>query len=878
MTMLGLKRDFQIYFFTILAGLIHLGNVEFEHDLHKKQEAAFARNQDVLEISADLLGVPPDALEAVLTSKVIVVKDSEYTDFLSPPQAHEMRNRLISSVFSCLFSYIIDLVNRRLSKDDGVDCFIGVVNMGGLQAPSSSSLHQLCRNYAAERIHLLQVQQIERDFNSVSSKLNIPPATLIKDSVPLLIDNIYDVLHNVLKTINANNANSVQPNINKQFRVELLDDMHKKFGGHPKYSYSREDSSTGFSIYHSLGSVNYSLTALLQQLNNNLAGEFINLFRNKCINILLQQAFGENRITTVSNPKKAKTIMAGRSRLGTATRATWSRSRAGTSVPTAVLREKIRQGKLNPQLARAMHLGLSSDELKQNNGNDEGDGHVNISRLSGTALGHHRWAIDELIESIQGAHIWTLLSVPELFIREELVKSLNLPGIVAVQKSAPYIWNDALVDFAFYYSDLLGVDVSIPDEVDKNGNLPNIVNGNTITSSLKNKNLSPLIMEGSVLALKDLEWLTLEYLSAKQASLFAKAEGESPRSIGKVSMILEREGGDMSGTTDTNLVPDKKQKKKESAKPKAKMTSARFRWLVVVYFFTWWLPDCFIHCCGSKALKSKDVRLAWREKLALCIIIGYVSAIMLFMITGLGKILCPAIDMYTVAEFRQEQRGTIPSAWLRYQIHGGIYDVTGWKHPNSSDFSEDSIYVLRGWDISPIFPRWNTKSSIVPNECMANPPTAQSPINLDGMSCTVGFYTKCHDWVTIKSKMLNAEMKMKKVANIAFSLEDIKKSVNSSNLFSFSGKVFNATDLLLSTSPYNSEQRDILRINIGSEMSSADADRLNLACLEALAYVGVVDTRNPMVCNVSSYILLAMMYTMVALMVVKFLSAYVSEI
>jgi chitin synthase len=42
-------------------------------------------------------------------------------------------------------------------------------------------------------------------------------------------------------------------------------------------------------------------------------------------------------------------------------------------------------------------------------------------------------------------------------------------------------------------------------------------------------------------------------------------------------------------------------------------------WLFIVYFFTWWIPSFTLKYCGR--MKRPDIRLAWREKVTICILI-----------------------------------------------------------------------------------------------------------------------------------------------------------------------------------------------------------------------------------------------------------------
>lgn len=77
-------------------------------------------------------------------------------------------------------------------------------------------------------------------------------------------------------------------------------------------------------------------------------------------------------------------------------------------------------------------------------------------------------------------------------------------------------------------------------------------------------------------------------------------------------------------------------------------TTQRKIWLIIVWICTWWLPDFLLKmtaCCSSKSkektMKNANLRMAFREKLALCILIALVNAIVVFAIFISEWLLCP---------------------------------------------------------------------------------------------------------------------------------------------------------------------------------------------------------------------------------------------
>lgn len=70
-----------------------------------------------------------------------------------------------------------------------------------------------------------------------------------------------------------------------------------------------------------------------------------------------------------------------------------------------------------------------------------------------------------------------------------------------------------------------------------------------------------------------------------------------------------------------------------------KESSARRRWVTLCWILTFWVPNPLLSWCGR--MKRIDVRQAWREKLALNILIWFVCLCTAFVIVFLGRLICP---------------------------------------------------------------------------------------------------------------------------------------------------------------------------------------------------------------------------------------------
>ncbi|KAJ1916693.1 hypothetical protein H4219_003652 [Mycoemilia scoparia] len=145
------------------------------------------------------------------------------------------------------------------------------------------------------------------------------------------------------------------------------------------------------------------------------------------------------------------------------------------------------------------------------------------------------------------------------------------------------------------------------------------------------------------------------------------------------------------------LVEDEEDEGEEDQK---KMSSTRRVWLWYVWATTFWVPSPLIKCCGGR--KRKDERIAWREKLALCLTIAFSCLLIIFWIAVFGLIICPHQKVYSTAELGDHN--TKSDAFI--SIRGEVFDINGYNHPSGIDYKylSDPDRNYLGKDQSDMFP------------------------------------------------------------------------------------------------------------------------------------------------------------------------------
>jgi len=133
---------------------------------------------------------------------------------------------------------------------------------------------------------------------------------------------------------------------------------------------------------------------------------------------------------------------------------------------------------------------------------------------------------------------------------------------------------------------------------------------------------------------------------------------------------------------------------------------ARRWWLVVVWGLTGIIPSFFLRVIGR--MKLPDIRLAWREKVAIFFLIFLLNVTVIFYVVEFGRLLCPNFNkVWDSKDVAQHQGNT--DFWV--SIQGSVFfDVSNFVHGDHSNIvgeasnGQDSLDVFAGQDLTYYFP------------------------------------------------------------------------------------------------------------------------------------------------------------------------------
>ena len=333
------------------------------------------------------------------------------------------------------------------------------------------------------------------------------------------------------------------------------------------------------------------------------------------------------------------------------------------------------------------------------------------------------------------------------------------------------------------------------------------------------------------------------------------------------------------------------------------VSKTRRLWVKCVWAMTFWIPSFLLRGIGG--LKRPDVRLAWREKLVLVVFIVFINAVILFVITGLGTVLCPNYDKaWNAAEL-----GTHQGADDFYvSVHGRVYDISKfWRldHASPAGIPLPSSQMMQtaGQVCDVMFPLpldVYCSGLVTDNHYQMQVNVTDVPQNLAGftkqpaahVSGGLASYPDLKDPNWYQDTFL-PKMKDYYKGTLVWSTKDLKNQGNqnqkpwvriNNGVYDLSQYFYNkAQQLNFPTAAFlDPNVENLVQQNPGQDITnqwnswagqSATNASLNMRCLNNVFYIGDVDYRDDAQCQITNYLLLAFTVILCSVIGIKFLSA-----
>ncbi|XP_046890454.1 unconventional myosin-Vc [Hypomesus transpacificus] len=275
-SLLGLKEDFQSDIFKVLAGILHLGNVEIRHV--GGDRSSISSSDPHLAAFCELLSVKSEGLCRWLCHRRIVMVTETVVKPVPKKRAVNARDALAKQIYAHLFDCVISKINAALQVPGKLHTFIGVLDIYGFETFEINSFEQFCINYANEKL--------QQQFNLHVFKLE--QEEYMKEDIPWTLIDFYDN-QPVIDLIEA-----------KMGILDLLDEECLFPQGTDQnwlqklYNYLKENpffekprlSNEAFVIQHFADKVEYQCKGFLEKNRDMLYEELIDIMRTSTFPLL----------------------------------------------------------------------------------------------------------------------------------------------------------------------------------------------------------------------------------------------------------------------------------------------------------------------------------------------------------------------------------------------------------------------------------------------------------------------------------------------------------------------------------------------------------------------------------------------------------------
>ncbi|XP_033967952.1 myosin VIb isoform X1 [Pseudochaenichthys georgianus] len=311
MKKIGLDDTEKLDLFRVVAGVLHLGNIDFE-ETGSSSGGCVLKNQSgqTLEYCADLLGLDQDDLRVSLTTRVMLTtaggaKGTVIKVPLKVEQANNARDALAKAVYSRLFDHVVKRVNQCFPFKTSSN-FIGVLDIAGFEYFEHNSFEQFCINYCNEKLQQFFNERILKEEQELYQREGLGVNEVHYVDNQDCIDLVEAKLVGILDILDEENR---LPQASDQHFALAVHSKHKE---HFRLTVPRKSKLTihrnlrddeGFIIRHFAGAVCYETIRFVEKNNDALHMSLESLV-SESKDTFVRELF-ENSITNRDTKQKA---------------------------------------------------------------------------------------------------------------------------------------------------------------------------------------------------------------------------------------------------------------------------------------------------------------------------------------------------------------------------------------------------------------------------------------------------------------------------------------------------------------------------------------------------------------------------------------------
>ncbi|KAG5521654.1 hypothetical protein RHGRI_034024 [Rhododendron griersonianum] len=284
------SKEDQESVFAMLAAVLWLGNISFtviDNENHVEPVT-----DEGLTTVAKLIGCTMVELKQALSTRKMRIGNDTIIQKLTQSQAIDTRDALAKSIYSCLFDWLVEQINKSLAVGKRrTGRSISILDIYGFESFDRNSFEQFCINYANERLqqhfnrHLFKLEQEEYiqdgiDWAKVDFEDNQDCLNLFEKK-PLGLLSLLDEESTFPNGTDLTFANKLKQHLNSN-------------------SYFRGERGKAFTVCHYAGEVMYDTTGFLEKNRDLLHLDSIQLLSSCTCH--LPQIFASNLLAQSEKP------------------------------------------------------------------------------------------------------------------------------------------------------------------------------------------------------------------------------------------------------------------------------------------------------------------------------------------------------------------------------------------------------------------------------------------------------------------------------------------------------------------------------------------------------------------------------------------------
>jgi chitin synthase len=942
----------------VLAGILHIGQLEFETAANTtvtgddsggfSHEGATnvtaVKNKEVLAIVAAFLGVGAQDLETTLSYKTKMIHKERVTVMLDPAGARAHANELARTLYSLLVAYIIESINQKMcAPEEAIANTISIIDFPGFAQQSStrSALDQLLNNAATEALYNLTLQ------NFFDRKAEMLESEEVSVAATSYFDNS-DAVKGLLKP--GNGLLSILDDQTRRNRsdMQLLESLRKRFEGKnpaistssataklPGSNFYTENTAATFTVKHFAGEVDYPVKGLIEENGEVISADLMSMI-NSTKSEFVARLFGQEALQTVTHPQEKSTVMQATvsskpmrapsvmSRKTTRTARTARRQQqqaqeelerlseaASTRDPAKQQQQHSEQGASGQFLSSLENVTKAVADPSTNcyfvfclKPNDRRIANQFDSKCVRTQM--QTFGIAEISQRLRSADFSLFLPFGEflgLADTETILVGSERERVELIVEEKRWPNNEVRIgSTGVFLSERCWMEVA---QLGETGS----ASGRYGLPSDLGEGITPadLPFGASKERLISSNSTPLMYSEKSRGGYFGGQDADTRSEAG----VSAYGGGDMFKNLDTReQMAERGNEKTMVEVEEFKDSASRKRWLFLVYLLTWFIPDFLIRWLGR--MPRKDVRMAWREKLAINMIIWLSCGVAACFIMVFPNLICPKQHVFSAEEL-SSYNGKTGSPGAYVSIRGVVFDLGAYAPRHYPPYLQAKVLTqYAGMDVSSLFPiqvsalcqgkTGQVHDSVLLNYKSVNisgSPALLNSQDLNSRYHDFRYFTNDSrpDWYYEQMTMLKSNFKK---GNIGYSPEYVATLGSKSQSVAIIGdRVYDLTTYLTGGRPLRAPAgqtppddpslanfmddsvSQLFQLKAGTDITKLwdaltidrDLKKRMKICLDNLFYVGEVDTRRSTRCLFAEYLVLAVSILLCSIIAFKFLAA-----